>query len=259
MFLVLIIITPTPAERQGFQYNVGPSNITRKKWERNVFIPCVSTLSNYNTTFFPVWEIDGIFYDLFSLPGQIKPAAYGLVIPNVTSDLNGTKFRCYNNNINSVSGEPSVLKSDIGTLTVKTPSLPVLYHDRLANTSAQEDTSILTFDLDHHQLLVSNDKIEIVWTPNMKVEGTCTSSNLIWSIRITRCSYSKGYTETFNTNETHYTLYKDQLNNLSFTIVGYTLDGALCQEMNETLLMDQSCKAIIVLIVYIIVNSVLLQ
>ena len=189
-----------------------------------------------------MWEINHNLYDLFSLPRNIYPAANGLIIPNVTLDLDGTTFRCYNS-IQHDNNNLSLFKSETGVLTVKNiGTLPYIFSSSAANECVP---MILKFDLDHRNLVFTRNMVEISWTPNNSDDanqGYCTSTNLIWSVRRTNCSYDSGYEEIISTNETRVSLEKSELSNTSLAIVGLCSDGSPRQVMIQTMEMDQSRK-----------------
>lgn len=87
--------------------DVGPKNITRFAGEDNVFIPCPTR------EYLPVWEIDGHYYDVYSLPPLFVPAFNGIIIPVVHPEMNETSFRCI------YSSDDEIKRSSIGFLIVK--------------------------------------------------------------------------------------------------------------------------------------------
>ena len=91
---------------------IGPSNILRGENETNVFIPC-PYLGPYN----PVWTINGIDYEVFSIPNLYKAARYGLLIEMISKEMNGTTFQCHVST-GQVEGNMNLLSSSIGTLIV---------------------------------------------------------------------------------------------------------------------------------------------
>ena len=89
--------------------NIGPSNITRHAGERNIFIPCT-----FSGQYYPIWKINGNYYIESSLPSGLIQASYGLLIPYVSIDLNGTSFQCFVSDTTTYQTRAS----SIGILTV---------------------------------------------------------------------------------------------------------------------------------------------
>ena len=75
----------------------------------NVIIPCP-----IHTGLPPIWNINGNYYDINSLPQEYKPALIGIIIPTVYRDMNGTSFQCFY----STGDGLEVQQSSIGTLLV---------------------------------------------------------------------------------------------------------------------------------------------
>ena len=102
---------------------IGPSNILRKENATNVLIPCPFS-GEYN----PVWAIDGQYYALINVPVQYKPCSYGLLIPLVKKEMNGTTFQCI------IPGPVNqVFSSSIGMLIVRTIASAPLHNSTMVH------------------------------------------------------------------------------------------------------------------------------
>lgn len=117
--ILIIILTAANSVPQSLRqctnsffndYNIGPVFITRKVNDANEFIPC--PFSGPNS---PVWIINGYRYESFNVPQEYIPFPYGLLIPRITHDLNGTTFQCLVSN----RYQPGYLPSSTGILIVK--------------------------------------------------------------------------------------------------------------------------------------------
>lgn len=84
---------------------IGPRNITRMEGQNNIFIPCP-----YYTSL-PVWKINKITYTVSNfrdLP-YLQAFPQGLMIKNLTKDMNNTKFQCFHHDAESTIGILKVL------------------------------------------------------------------------------------------------------------------------------------------------------
>ena len=86
-------------------------NITRAEGAEYVIIPC----PDYTDTP-PIWNINGFYYNIFSLPCEYKSSLIGLVIPVVFREMNNTSFQCQY----STGNGQEIKGSSIGVLTVLT-------------------------------------------------------------------------------------------------------------------------------------------
>ena len=93
-----------------YDINIGPNNITRRIGDKNVFIPCP-----FAGPYLPLWMINNVKYELYSIPDDFVPSLYGLLIPEVSVSLNQTQFRC----IISTGHSNDVHISTLGILTVE--------------------------------------------------------------------------------------------------------------------------------------------
>lgn len=99
---------------QRLYYNdIGPQNITRRSGESNVYIPC-----SIPGIYFPMWRINDIYYEAFSLPEGLIPASYGLLISVVGLNMDGWSFQC----LASTGYSLDVRISTVGVLTVENQS-----------------------------------------------------------------------------------------------------------------------------------------
>lgn len=89
---------------------IGPSRILRTVNETNVFIPCP-----YSGRHNPVWIINSVEYELFNVPHPYEPTPYGLLIPLISKEMNGTTFQC-------LVSSHDILSSSVGTIIVHTMS-----------------------------------------------------------------------------------------------------------------------------------------
>lgn len=93
--------------------DIGPQNITRRAGESDVYIPC-----SIPGIYFPMWRINDIYYEAFSLPEGLVPASYGLLIPTVGLNMDGWTFQC----LASTGYSLDVHISTVGVLTVENQS-----------------------------------------------------------------------------------------------------------------------------------------
>ena len=91
---------------------IGPSHILWKENATTVFISC-PFLGEHS----PVWATNGQLYSLLDVPAQYKPCTYGLLIPLVMKEINGTTFQCI---VPTKQKEISLLSSSVGMLFVST-------------------------------------------------------------------------------------------------------------------------------------------
>lgn len=94
-----------------YRFDHGPTTIYRRERETDVFIPCP-----FSGPSFPAWIINGALYESLHVPAEYMPSPYGLLIPTLTSKLNGTTFQC----IVSSGYNFDVYASTAGTLIVQT-------------------------------------------------------------------------------------------------------------------------------------------
>lgn len=81
----------------------------RRQNDRNEFIPCP-----FSGPYSPVWKINEVSYESFTVPQEYIPFPHGLLIPTISQDMNGTTFQCL-----VLTGHKSELQlSTIGTLYV---------------------------------------------------------------------------------------------------------------------------------------------
>lgn len=102
-----ILITESKLE---YDINIGPNNITRRSGDKNIFIPCP-----FAGPYLPLWLINNVKYELYSIPDTFVPSLYGLLIPKVSISLNQTRFQC----IISTGHSNDVHVSTLGILTVE--------------------------------------------------------------------------------------------------------------------------------------------
>ena len=121
--------------------DVGPQNITRRYGESNVYIPC-----SIPGIYFPMWRINGIYYEAFSLPEGLIPASYGILIPTIRFDMDGWTFQC----LASTGYSLDIQLSAIGVLTVDNQSRfwinvhKVMWNNNLA---LSQSSAIITVEI----------------------------------------------------------------------------------------------------------------
>ena len=211
-----------------FLYKVDPNDIEREAFETDVFIPCINT-----ETQLPIWEINGLLYDLFHLPGKILPAVHGILIQVVEENMNGTTFRCYTEDTSK--SILSVRASSLGTLTVYEQIQSVAF-----NEVATSKTEFHTIRVDHEHTSFNDTHTTIAW-----IQYCNYSSSEYMTVNVHNCKNKTDHTWTItNPSVGHFTI---SANNLGeddiITISAFDNEKNYCS-MNESFSFHKHSKFI---------------